>query len=240
MKKLLKKIESNHWWRSFASLLAIVFLMICYNWQGVLLNKAIKLKQLEDETSYDQQIMLETFYILAFVIIILLGIILYVKLTQKKVFERISWQKLKIVLLMFATSVVIQVLLNLLDQVINGQAQTANNRQIEEIASLRPDFAVVLIGSAILLSPIFEEIIYRGLFIDGIFKEHRMVGTIVQAVVFGASHSTDNIIQFLIFFVTGLFLGLIYWKTKKLQYSMLGHFTQNLIAGAMMVYDLIS
>lgn len=240
MKKIFGKIETNKTWRIVGSILTITTLMILYNLQGSLLSQAINLKLKDGDTSYDKQISFEILYIIFFLIIILLAIILYLKLTQRKPFERFTLKKLKITFLLFGTSVIVQVILGILDQLINGNLQTANNREIEEIASLGPDFAVVILTTAVLLSPIFEEIIYRGLVIDGIFLEHRKIGIFIQALLFGASHSVDNVIQFLTFFATGLFLGFIYSKTDNLSYSILGHFCQNLIAAGMMVYGLLT
>lgn len=240
MKKLVGKITSDQRYRIVASVLSIISLLGLYSLQGSLLNKAIAIKIQEGETFFSQQIMLEVLYVFAFLIIIVLGMVLYSTITQKKPFERFSQKNIKITILLFVTSLVVQWVINLIEYLINGQNQSANNRQIEEIANLGPDFAIVILSTAILMSPMFEELIYRGLIIDGIFKNQRFLGVVVQALLFAAGHMTDDVIQFLSFCVTGLFLGLIYLKTDKIEYSMLGHFFQNLIAGILMIIDITS
>ncbi|BDR57205.1 CPBP family intramembrane glutamic endopeptidase [Xylocopilactobacillus apis] len=240
MKKALRKIDLNPRLRMIFSIIAIALLMLFYYLQGSILSQAVKLKITEDETSYNQQIFLEVMYFVTFAILVLLALIVYFKLTRKKPFQKFTLRKIGTSTGLFIGSIVVQTVLGQLDYVINGNMQSANNSSIEEIAGLRIDFAVVLLSTAVLFSPIFEEVIYRGLIVDGVFKEHRLIGVFTQALLFGASHSVDNIIQFMTYFMTGLFLGLIYWKTENLEYSMIGHFLQNAIGALEMIKDLIS
>ncbi len=83
----------------------------------------------------------------------------------------------------------------------------------------------VLLGSLI-LAPLFEEIIFRGIILRGFLVNYSpKFAIIVSAVLFGLVHGKP--IQIIIALLTGLFLGWIYYKTKSLGTVMAMHFMAN-------------
>lgn len=239
VKKLRQRLQQNSQKRIIISVLSIIVLMTFYYLQGQILLRAINLKLKYDEINYSEQISLEVMYCLIFAVLVVCAFIVYFLVVQKKPVWSFNWSKLKITIFFYLISLGLQFLLGIINQKLNGEIQTANNQQIIDIADLRIDFAIVLLFTATFLSPIFEEIIYRGLIISGIFKEHQLIGVFIQAVLFGAAHQFTNIWQYLIYFCTGTFLGLIYWQTQDIKYSILGHFTQNLLGSIEIIHLLL-
>lgn len=240
MKNLSQKLQNSPRLRAIGSILAILILMGCYYSQGQILLRAINLKIRFAESTYSEQIALEVLYCLIFVLLVAMALIVYFLVSQKKPQVTFQRAKIKITVILYAVSLGVQLLLSAINQRISGESQTANNQQIIDIAGLRSDFAFVILFTAVFLSPLFEEIIYRGLIISGIFDRHQLLGVLVQAILFGSAHQVANIWQFLIYFFTGYFFGLIYWRTQDLKYSMIGHFIQNVLGSIEIIQLLLT
>lgn len=88
------------------------------------------------------------------------------------------------------------------------------------------DQMTILIGSLI-IGPILEEIIYRGIILKGLLTSHSpKFAILASSIIFAVSHGKP--IQILGALVIGLFLGWIYYKTKSLGTTIILHFTANL------------
>jgi len=85
----------------------------------------------------------------------------------------------------------------------------------------------------VVLAPVFEELIFRGIILNGLLQQYSPVKSIVlSSFLFGVMHL--NPWQFISAFTIGLFSGWVYYKTRKLSLSILIHFVNNLIAFASM------
>ena len=80
----------------------------------------------------------------------------------------------------------------------------------------------------VIAAPILEELIFRGIILDGLLKNYSpLKSIIISSLLFGISHL--NPWQFISTFVLGVFSGWVYFKTKKLTLSILIHLTNNLL-----------
>lgn len=83
--------------------------------------------------------------------------------------------------------------------------------------------------SIVVVAPIIEELIFRGIILDGLLRKYSPVKSIViSSFLFGILHL--NPWQFIGAFIIGLFSGWVYYRTKKLSLSILIHLVNNLIA----------
>ena len=77
-----------------------------------------------------------------------------------------------------------------------------------------------------ILAPLLEEVLVRGLVLRGYLLNYSPIKAIIaSAIFFGAIHL--NPWQFVGGFVSGIFLGYLYYKTKSLIPSILVHFLNN-------------
>jgi len=85
---------------------------------------------------------------------------------------------------------------------------------------------LVTIITIVIVAPLFEEILIRGIIFND-FKKAVPVGVaiVIQALVFGAMHG--NLIQGTYGFILGLLLGVVYLKYKSIWASILLHFAFN-------------
>ena len=86
----------------------------------------------------------------------------------------------------------------------------------------------IMFVSVVILAPLVEEIIYRGVMMELFRKAGFKVPVIVvlQAIVFGVIHG--NWLQGMYAFVLGIFLGLVYLKVQSIWMPIIVHITFNL------------
>ncbi|SIQ49535.1 hypothetical protein SAMN05880574_11445 [Chryseobacterium sp. RU37D] len=106
------------------------------------------------------------------------------------------------------------------------------NRLMEQLT----DDPVIMIITAVICAPIFEEIIFRGIIQKGLMNKgvEPYKAIIFASVIFGVVHA--NPWQFVGAVLLGCVLGLVYYKTKSLLLPMLLHGFNNLCSSLLMIY----
>lgn len=108
-------------------------------------------------------------------------------------------------------------------------------REIFKDMALKMNDGYGLIAVAV-MAPLFEELIFRGIILDGLLKRKSILKAIlISSLLFGIVHF--NPWQFIPAFVIGTFSGWIYYRTKNLSYSILIHITNNFAAALLMYFD---
>ncbi len=95
----------------------------------------------------------------------------------------------------------------------------------------------VIIPIAVVIGPIFEELIFRKLMIDKLGMYGDKLAIVVSAIAFGIFHG--NLYQFFYAAMLGLVLGYIYTRTGNILYPIALHMLINLFGSAvpMLFYD---
>lgn len=98
------------------------------------------------------------------------------------------------------------------------------------------DDPVVMIITAVICAPIFEEIIFRGIIQKGLMNKgvEPKMAIVFASVIFGVIHG--NPWQFVGAVLLGCVLGLVYYKTKSLLLPMLLHGFNNLCSTLLITY----
>lgn len=82
---------------------------------------------------------------------------------------------------------------------------------------------------AVVAAPILEELLFRGVILDGLLKNYDpRKAIVISALLFGLIHM--NPWQFIDAFTGGLVMGWLYWKTGSLLLCMWMHFMNNIIS----------
>lgn len=90
--------------------------------------------------------------------------------------------------------------------------------------------------TVVILAPIFEELILRGVILDGFLKSYNpRKAILLSAFAFGLFHL--NPWQFVPAFIGGLYLGWIYYRTQSIIPCIVIHSVNNLTVFLMLVYD---
>ncbi|ALR29814.1 MULTISPECIES: CPBP family intramembrane glutamic endopeptidase [Chryseobacterium] len=98
------------------------------------------------------------------------------------------------------------------------------------------DDPVVMIITAVICAPIFEEIIFRGIIQKGLINKgvEPWKAIFFASIIFGLVHA--NPWQFVGAILLGCVLGLVYFKTKSLLLPMLLHGFNNLCSSLLILY----
>ncbi|TLX76208.1 CPBP family intramembrane metalloprotease [Labilibacter sediminis] len=92
-----------------------------------------------------------------------------------------------------------------------------------EMAKLNGVFAFITL---VIAAPVLEEMVFRGIILDGLLKKHSPFKSIfISSLLFGLVHL--NPWQFLAGLLIGFLLGWIYYKTKNLVLPILIHLVNN-------------
>ena len=174
-------------------------------------------------------------YLAGFAIAIALGCWLYVRV------HPVHWQRLtrrdwQLMIKGYAFMIGVEIVLSLVNAGLFGETSTKNNMVIANIMGTSTLTLVMLSLTAVLASPILEELTFRGILVGGCFPDKAFwLPVIVSGVVFSLVHQSNNPISWLIYAVMGGTFAYVYRRTDKLQATIIMHGFNNLIAvGAML------
>ena len=114
-----------------------------------------------------------------------------------------------------------------------GEYYNYFNKLMEQMTS----DPATLILLAVVMAPLFEEIVFRGIIMKGLTNKgvKPVTAIIISAVVFGLVHG--NPWQFVGAVLLGCVLGLVYHKTKSLLLPILLHAFNNLCSAILIFYN---
>lgn len=157
----------------------------------------------------------------------------YYRYNQIPIKRKINW---KLILGGYLFILVGEYVLGILNVLIYHQTETANNQSLMTILGHNPLVTVVFAISAVILTPIAEELIFRGVLMNLFFKPNTFWPKVVlSGVVFSAGHISTNIISFLLYCLLGMTLAYVYRRSGNIRNSMLLHGLNNLIAMLLML-----
>lgn len=146
----------------------------------------------------------------------------------------IKWHRLKYVFLGYVGIIVGIMLTNFVRVLLTGELDVASNQQTLQDTFSQGPYGIVFVGVlAIIVAPIVEELIFRGIVMNYFFKNKGWWWNIIlSAGLFGYFHvyAAFNPFDFLQYALMGGILAYIYKKTHQLQYAMLAHALNNTIS----------
>lgn len=108
----------------------------------------------------------------------------------------------------------------------------STNQEIIENAHMNP---FVLITLTVIMAPIVEELVFRGILMGRVFNPDSIVGLILSSLLFGLAHMPNSIGVWIVYAGMGFALGTVYRKFQKLEYCIMAHMINNSIAVSMML-----
>jgi membrane protease YdiL (CAAX protease family) len=89
---------------------------------------------------------------------------------------------------------------------------------------------------ALIIAPLFEELIFRKIFIDNLSKLYSVKNAIIFSSICFSLYHLPNFSNLIPTFLLGLVAGYLYIKSKKIIIPMIFHFLCNLIVGLLKLY----
>ncbi|MFC6254893.1 CPBP family intramembrane glutamic endopeptidase [Secundilactobacillus hailunensis] len=163
-------------------------------------------------------------------------IILALNYSMKQVTNHSYWHwptlsDIQLIVIAFVGAIAIEMVLNWANRSLFHQTQTANNEAIRYLLASDHWIFYLLMFSGIFLSPIAEELLFRGYLMNAFFKpESFWLPIVVSVIFFSLAHASTTIISYLIYMTLGCFLAYTYRRTNNLAASIGLHMLNNLIA----------
>lgn len=170
-------------------------------------------------------------YLVAFVLIILLALKVYRTYDRHLHRPQGFGKRLKWVIGGYVAILIGEGFLSRLNYLLYHETSTANNNNIAQLMGNNPVTVITMGLTAVILTPIAEELIFRGALMNLFFKDNSVVWQVIlSGLVFGSEHASTNPVSFFIYVYLGMVLAVVYVKSGDIKNSMLLHALNNLIA----------
>ncbi|UQS84908.1 CPBP family intramembrane metalloprotease [Apilactobacillus apisilvae] len=227
--------DSNFW--SFDKLFnricifILLFLMIIAGFQY------IPIAFLAHTNSLSSVIILSVVFFLLYFAMIWVSRYCYTKHSINNLKQKITLSNVKLVVICYILSQLLEEILFFLSKLLYHQSTSGNQQNLENMVSTNHATAILMLFGIVILSPILEELVFRGYFMDALFPTRfKWLPIILSGLIFGLAHTTNfNVFFILIYSQIGMFLAYVYKKTNNLKVSIALHMLNNIISAILML-----
>ena len=196
--------------RNFLSLLGKIFLFIVF----IVLSQ---LPLLLIESHYSMGI-IAPLVILCYLILIVILFYIVKRVKGESPFKKITGKNVRFILAAYVVMILAKgILLTLMTKVYH-QTTSANDKALNALVTDRT--AVLMTILVVVLVPITEELLYRGVFTSFFFKKQPFWQVAMSGIIFGLMHSSTNFISALVYVTMVWILAYFYVHTKNLYNSL--------------------
>ena len=152
--------------------------------------------------------------------LILIGILFYIvkRIKGESPFKKITGKNVRFILAAYVVMILAKgILLTLMT--------SANDKALNALVTDRTALLMTIL--VVVLVPITEELLYRGVFTSFFFKNQPFWQVAMSGVIFGLMHSSTNFISALVYVTMGWILAYVYVHTKNLSNSLTLHILNN-------------
>ncbi|AVK62813.1 CPBP family intramembrane metalloprotease [Lactobacillus sp. CBA3606] len=184
------------------------------------------------------QLVLIVLYFLVYLGVISLATVVYRHYSGTYRLKRLHHEDVGFVFGGYLAIILSEGLLQMINVLVYQQTQTQNNNAIKTLMSGSSIAMWLMAIGAVFLTPIMEELVFRGALTNLFFKQEWLkIG--LSGLVFGSLHSSSTIPSFLMYVMMGLVLASVYRLSGKIQNSIIIHFLINAGAMALMLGSLL-
>lgn len=108
--------------------------------------------------------------------------------------------------------------------------KVTGNANVDALQGIANAFPVLMLIYAFIVGPILEELLFRGLFMNLFFVDKPYLSLILSSIIFGALHTSNDLVYLLSKIALGFVLGLVYLKTKNIKANIAVHILNNVSA----------
>lgn len=112
---------------------------------------------------------------------------------------------------------------------------TANDQALQGLASSQIS-NILLFFSMVVMAPVLEELVFRGFFFKFFFRENRLFAYLLSSLLFTLIHMPTDVISFVTYGSLALVMGFVYYKTNRIEMSMLTHAINNLLPALVLAF----
>lgn len=159
--------------------------------------------------------------------LILIGILLYIvkRVKGESPFKKITGKNVRFILAAYVVMILAKGFLLTLMTKVYHQTISANDQAINSLVTDKTSLLMTIL--VVVLVPITEELLYRGVFTSFFFKSQPFWQVAMSGVIFGLMHSSTNFISTLVYVTMGWILAYVYVHTRNLSNSLTLHILNN-------------
>lgn len=192
----------------------------------------------QDNELWGWQLALSILYFVVFGLLILSAGAVTRQYSGQLQLKRLQRRDFKIIIGGYGLIMLLEAVFQVLNQLIYHQDQTQNNSAIKALMGGSPAAMWMMGISAIFLTPIVEELIFRGA-LTNLFFKRSWLKVLLSGLVFGSLHTSSTLPSFLIYVTMGLLLATVYRLSGKIMAAITLHFIINAGAIGLMLVELI-
>lgn len=145
--------------------------------------------------------------------------------------KKVSWHDVGFVIFSYVIALIGESGLNFLNYQFSHQVSSKNNDLIVKLLSSNHVIMIIMVISMVCLSPILEELVFRGFLMDAFFSPKWFwVPILTSGVFFASGHLVSTIISFATYVYLGMVLAYVYRKSQNIRLSMMLHALNNLLS----------
>jgi membrane protease YdiL (CAAX protease family) len=220
-----EKISPAEVFRNALIFFGMFFLVIC----GF---QFIPLMYIKNNSSILTNIISTIAYFLIYGVLIWIAIACYKRYGRHSIKQKFGGYEFKNAIIFYGISIVLEVILSFANMLIYNQTDSANQKAINEMMNNNNFTLVLMLFGVVILSPILEELVFRGILMDTVFQPTaKWLPIIVSGGLFSLGHAPGfNIFFILIYFEMGFFMAYVYKKTGNIKVDIVMHMINNLIS----------
>ncbi|WP_334328923.1 CPBP family intramembrane glutamic endopeptidase [Companilactobacillus sp. HBUAS59699] len=166
--------------------------------------------------------------IVTLVLLAIVAAILYFVFKRVQKFKTVKFNKSTWLIIIIASILVFAV------NLITVPMMKTTNDNVAALELIAKNNMLILVFFTIVVAPILEEILFRGIFMNWFFVNNPLVSVVLSGIIFGYVHapfspSTDWIYA-LSKVLLGIILAAVYSRTKNIKANITVHFLNNFLA----------
>ena len=214
-----------NWFKTY--LPKIIVLLLLYLMVGLV---QLPVRFISDNASPLHNTIYVVLYFAAFAFAIWIARRVYLDHTHHPI-RKVTRKDLWLIVKCYVLALMLEFILNYLNLQVNHQVSSKNNDVIVQLLERNRIVLIVMVISMVCLSPILEELVFRGYLMDSFFSAHRFWWPIlVSGLVFASGHLVSNLISFAVYVSLGMFLAYVYKRSGNIRVSILMHAFNNLLS----------
>lgn len=165
-----------------------------------------------------------------------IAILLWLAKKLKLIEFNTAWLTKKNILIILGSTVLLRIIAiggTLLIQQLNGTQTSDNDAALSVMFNnVNPLLLFLIIAIS---APIMEEIVFRAGIIKLLCEKLPILGVVLSSICFGFLHMATDLPNFVLYASMGLVFALAYYKTGRLEVSIMVHFFNNAIGAIAMI-----
>ncbi|KRM69738.1 CPBP family intramembrane glutamic endopeptidase [Apilactobacillus ozensis] len=192
----------------------------------------LPLSLINDHSGVLKNILASVAYFAIYGVLIWLSIACYKKYGRHSINQKLRPYDFKMAIMFYGISIILEMVLSVLNMVIYNKTTSSNQQAINEMLNRNHLTLILMLFGLIILSPILEELVFRGILMDSVFQPGaKWLPIVISGALFGLAHSPGfNIFFILTYFEMGFFMAYVYRKTGNIKANITMHMLNNLIS----------